>query len=293
VSYDARARTISRQDSGTRVGIVTPEGVELGWKVASAGERFSAFTLDLVIMFVVILGLALAGSYALGGVFAEWLGAALLLMIFLITNFYFAFFEIRWRGQTPGKRRVGIRVIDRRGAELRADAVLARNLMRQLELWVPLTFLLVPDLLWPGEAGWARAIAIVWVVILLFLPLFNKERLRAGDLVAGTLVVVAPKAVLVEDVGAKQSSRYAFSREQLGLYGIYELQVLEGLLRDFDENRADLAKIDLVAEKIAKKIRWKGDKPDSLRFLRDFYAAQRAWLEQKLLFGQRREDKHG
>jgi hypothetical protein len=46
-----------------------------------------------------------------------------------------------------------------------------------------------------------------------------------------------------------------------------------------------------VSQKVREKIRYDGKVADDERFLREFYAAQRAHLEQKLLFGQRREDK--
>ena len=50
--------------------------------------------------------------------------------------------------------------------------------------------------------------------------------------------------------------------------------------------------ITTVCDKIRVKIGFEGNIVDSERFLRDFYAAQRAQLEQKMLFGQRREDKY-
>ena len=71
------------------------------------------------------------------------------ILAFLIINFYFSFFEIRWQGQTPGKRQVGIRVIDSRGGQLDTNAILARNLVRELEVWTPLRFLLLNRMVWP------------------------------------------------------------------------------------------------------------------------------------------------
>jgi hypothetical protein len=47
-----------------------------------------------------------------------------------------------------------------------------------------------------------------------------------------------------------------------------------------------------VAEKIRAKINYRGKPGDDERFLRDFYAALRAHLEQRMLFGERREDKY-
>jgi hypothetical protein len=46
-----------------------------------------------------------------------------------------------------------------------------------------------------------------------------------------------------------------------------------------------------VAEKVRHKIGYPGEVADEERFLREFYVAQRAHLEKRMLFGQRREDK--
>src|SRR5213075_2746860 len=54
--------------------------------------------------------------------------------------------------------------------------------------------------LYPDAPPWAKVLASVWIFVFLGLPLLNKDRLRAGDLIAGTRVVVAPKPVLVADL---------------------------------------------------------------------------------------------
>ena len=64
-----------------------------------------------------------------------------LLAFFLLRNFYFSWFECRWHGATPGKRLLGLRVIDAHGGTLTPEAVLARNLMREVELFLPLVAL--------------------------------------------------------------------------------------------------------------------------------------------------------
>ena len=65
------------------------------------------------------------------------------------------------------------------------------------------------------------------------------------------------------------------------------------LLWRSDEGRATVELVAQVAEKIRKKIGWRDD-DEALadqQFLREFYAAQRAHLEHKLLFGERKERK--
>src|SRR5262249_22569234 len=172
------------------------------------------------------------------------------------------------QGATPGKRRIGIRVIDARGGQLETSAVLARNLIRELEVWTPLRFLLAGGLVWPDAPGWARLLAIAWTFVFLFMPAFNKDRLRIGDMIAGTRVVMQPQVVLMPDlvdeaaaaprVTARAGSgaagalppAHAFTEAQLGIYGIYELQVLESVLRSSPGDVAHLEAIRTVSEKV-------------------------------------------
>ncbi|HSS02212.1 MAG TPA: RDD family protein [Kofleriaceae bacterium] len=288
--------------------IVTPEGIPLRFTLARAGDRAAAFLLDLLLQIVLAVGILWGLTSAVGGA-DSWLTAAIVVLAFFLLNFYFAFFEIRWQGATPGKRQIGIRVIDARGGQLETSAVLARNLVRELEVWTPLRFLFASHLVWPGAPTWARLLAGGWAFVFLFMPLFNRDRLRVGDLIAGTRVVLHPRVVLMPDLvdesapapvavpsvaappGAAGAPIHAFSDAQLSIYGIYELQVLEGVLRGSPTDAAHREAVQAVAEKVRAKIGYQGKVADDERFLREFYVAQRAHLEQRMLFGQRREDK--
>jgi uncharacterized RDD family membrane protein YckC len=236
---------------------------------------------------------------------------------FLLWNFYFIYFEISGGGATFGKRKMGVRVISRDGGPLTAEAVFARNLMRNLEFYLPVTALLAPAALLPDSPGWGQLLALGWMAVFALMPFFNQDRLRCGDLVAGTLVVRAPIAVLFSDLSDRATVRpvmrpqptgrtgpppppppaeeFPFSREQLDIYGIHELQVLEDLLRRDDQGTLDTRVLEDVCEKIKLKVGWPVDRwqVSPRPFLQAFYRAQRAALEQKMLFGQRRERKKG
>ena len=83
---------------------------------------------------------------------------------------------------------------------------------------------------------------------------------------------------------------YHFSKEQLEVYGVYELQVLENVLRATQLDNKQTR--DQVCKRIQRKISWDtNDRVDARRFLEDFYAALREHLETKMLFGVRRKDK--
>lgn len=292
--------------------IWTPEGVPLPFAVAGVGDRISAFALDGLLLVLATIAVAIAAGFA-SAVSSNLASAFFFLAFFLIWNAYFIVCEVRMNGRTPGKKKAGLRVVSRDGGPLTAEAVIARNLMRDLEVFLPLAAVLSPESLVPAAPAWGRLLAVAWLLVFALLPLFGKDRLRAGDLVAGTIVVRNPGAVLLPDLAAPPAARpsarsspfgaveparspvdeYAFTREQLDIYGIHELQVLEDLLRRYDGGTLDPRVLEEVCDKIKGKIGWPAERwqVTPVPFLQAFYRAQRASLEQKMLFGQRRERK--
>lgn len=289
----------------TELSIETPEGVPLTLSIAPLSDRAVALVLDVLILFFVLSLLSIAWMFIANEFMAvsPGIGGVLLglfyALIFIVTTFYFFVFEARWHGQTPGKRKLGIRVVDRRGGPLTLGALFARNFTRQMEILLPLAALSAPEQLAPGVGPAARILAVAWIAILALVPLFSRARLRIGDWIAGTVVVLAPRPVLLDDVLGRASSpatparatpRFSFSKKQLEHYGVYEVQVLEELLRSPQAGRDALRK---VARTIAKKTGAPSPPRGSERaWLEEFYAAQRSMLERDLLFGKRREDKH-
>jgi len=282
--------------------VMTPEGVSLAFDVARAGDRLGAFLIDVVVILVGSILIVVAAYTATGfGGTDGWLWAVVYLAIFLLQTFYFIWFESRGLGTTPGKRRMGIRIMEAEGGALTTQAVTVRNMMRILEVQLPLVALLAPDSFWSGAPGWTQAIASVWLLVIAGMPLFNCKRLRVGDLVAGTVVVSAPHARLEQDVGVhapvhrqrEAAERYAFTTAQLDVYGAYELQVLEDVLRHRSGHAQGPEVLQAVAERIARKIDWKSRirRKDAGGFLAAFYAALRARLEQRMLFGKHKKDK--
>ncbi len=281
--------------------LLTPEGVPLRFTLAGAGDRLAAFLIDLMFISIATVVLAFGMMTVLIGrdAFDHLVFAAILLASFLLRSFYFMWFEIRWQGATPGKKLLGIRVIDASGGPLTPQAVISRNLLRDVEFFLPLSLVMAPQMVWPGAPGWAGELAALWTVAIALLPLFNSDRLRPGDLVGGTLVVRATRVLLLDDLGAHtvaeatlpRPAAAGFTDEQLDVYGIYELQTLEAVLRRGagEANREALA---AVAERIQRKISWEGSgRVEPYWFLRDFYAALRARLESRMLLGKRRESK--
>ncbi|MBA2447828.1 MAG: RDD family protein [Chloroflexi bacterium] len=161
-------------------GLSTPEQVELGYEVAGLGSRFVAALIDVLIQMVVMLALFLAallggvltlaavGRRVSGGAQSEavfLLLAVMVLVLFVVIWGYYIFFEMVWNGQTPGKRRLGIRVLTTGGEPITLTHSLVRNLVRLID-FLPSSYML-------GAA----------------VMLLNGRAQRLGDLAAGTIVV--------------------------------------------------------------------------------------------------------
>ena len=262
--------------------LVTPEGVGLHLLLAEAGVRLGAFLLDLAFICGALVALTLFAVLAFAGTGFDLAAIIWLLGFFVLRNFYFAFFELQPRAATPGKRILGIRVASRSGGRLTADMVLARNLVRELELFLPLGLLLAQGF----DTSWQLLLlGIGWTWIFLFFPLFNRDRLRVGDLLAGTWVVRTPRRRLLADLVAAPSA-LRFTPAQLAVYGIKELHVLEDVLRT-----PDPPTVAAVATRIVAKIGWTRGAETEVEFLNAYYAGLRGRLERGLLFGKRQKDK--
>ena len=255
--------------------MVTPEGIALPIILASRGARFGALMIDLIliglamILATVAIGLLAGGTaklgfeadqakgaarHALDFLFILWVAA-----IFLFRNAYFLFFELGPRGATPGKRMVGIRIAARDGGRLSAEMVIARNLLRDIELFLP-AVLLVGASAEGTDMGPVMLGATAWFLVFALFPFFNRDRLRAGDLIAGSWVVEAPKRKLEAAMSlghaalgtsAATGAAYRFGEAELAIYGEFELQTLERVLR---ENRPEA--LSAVSEAICRKIGW-------------------------------------
>lgn len=287
--------------------MVTPEGIAVSVTLASRGARAGALILDLAIISALMLGttmalIAIAGGTAslLSGIedtgavgsALEFLVVIWMIAMFLFRNAYFLFFELGPRGATLGKRITGIRIAARDGGRLSVEMVIARNLLRDIELFLPLVFLAsARD---GGDMGAAGLAATAWFLIFALFPFFNRDRLRAGDVIAGSWVLERPRRVLERVMSAGRpeengtaSPAIRFSDAELGVYGEYELQALERVLR---ENRPDA--MIAVRKAICRKIAREPGTEEPRAFLEAYYTQLRARLETNMRMGRRKADKH-
>lgn len=290
-------RDLARRRAARRPGLVhellPPEGVPIRLEIAGLGARVGAQITDLLVsglaMIAALVLLALTGA----GEATVAVGA---LLFFAIRTPYYIASELLWNGQTLGKRMNGLRVIAADGRGLTAHAVVVRNLMKEVEVFTPGTWLLVG-----GGDLWSALLVLTWIAVLVAVARGNRRRQRIGDMIAGTLVIRQPQAALLPDLiagRAPASDRFVFDTAQLDHYGRYELQTLEQVLQTESRGSAGTAgqrraNLEAIARTIRGKIGYRDALSDSdaPAFLRAFYAAQRAYLERRQLFGETREDK--
>jgi len=156
----------------------TPENVRVSYRVAGPGTRFVAWFVDSILISVVaiVIFLVVLTAFVQAGYDAGSNGTEALLIIFGIFYlgfalsgwFYFGLSELLLRGQTFGKRQMGIRVVKTDGFSLDHSAILLRTVFRAVDHLPPM-----------------------WIV-----PLMTPRCQRLGDLVAGTIVVADQRAAL-------------------------------------------------------------------------------------------------
>ncbi len=298
------AALTARRANGNARPLVTPEGVVLMLQLAGVEQRLWAFLIDLGIMTALIVALTIALLVVAGmslfghadpGIVLQIVGALWLLGFFVLRSLWFILFESGRRRATPGKRLLGLCVAARDGNRLTIDAVVARNLLRELEFFLPLSFIGFQAS--EGEASaWTALAGIGWSIGFALLPLFTRDRLRVGDLLAGTWVLRTPRRRLGIDVVARSAvaaRSLVFTDAQLAVYGVYELQTLADVLRRSEVSpmrRQPDDPVIAVAASIRRKIGYTSG--DDFAFLDAYYAALLARLERQALLGQRRRDKN-
>ena len=206
--------------------IETPERVPLHFALASIGNRFIACAIDHTIQIVtlILIGVFLmiiADASSLGERLMsapKWVIAILVVAQAIIIDGYFAVFEWAWRGQTPGKRWLKLRVIREDGRPISFFEAMVRNLLRVVDFLIPPFY----------------SIGLISVFA-------TARDQRIGDLVAGTVVVrereaEAPEfeevfASPVSDAALRRSSAPVSFTADIDKLTEQEITVVESFLR--------------------------------------------------------------
>jgi uncharacterized RDD family membrane protein YckC len=147
--------------------IVTGEAVAVEMRPAGIGSRGIAFLIDYVVQIALLIGLSLLATNVVSAIDE----AAVLTFIIVVTVLVFVGypvgFETLWRGRTPGKAAMGLRVVRDDGGPVRFRHAFVRGLVG-----------VVLDR--PG---------ITYTLAALLPMLMTRRSKRLGDLAAGTVVV--------------------------------------------------------------------------------------------------------
>jgi uncharacterized RDD family membrane protein YckC len=163
----------------TTAAIEAPEHIRFEVRVAGPARRCLAYLVDLflrgVIVFIAMLPFVFMGT-DIGDEVGEASQGVLLLMLFIVEWGYYALFESIGNGQSPGKKMLGLRVIDQDGRPATFLAIVLRNLLRAAD-----------------SLPWSYCVGLVVMAA-------DGRFRRLGDHVAGTIVVVEERARVTEPV---------------------------------------------------------------------------------------------
>jgi uncharacterized RDD family membrane protein YckC len=237
LSFSDQADGIIQTPADDRIRIDTPEQISLDLPLAGVGSRFMAIAVDTLLQILLYIGtiFAMAALSKYGPSLpswaavlpGSWLAALMILFMFSIYWGYFAFFEIIWKGQTPGKRLAKIRVIKNSGRGINVYEAIGRNLLRVID-WLP-------------------GMYVVGIITILI----SRRNQRLGDHLVGSIVVheKATEEFRPDWISATES---APSDPQLSKITPEELVLIETYLQRRDT--LELGFRDATAQKIAARI---------------------------------------
>jgi uncharacterized RDD family membrane protein YckC len=200
-------------------------GVDMSLRIAGPGTRSYAFLTDWLIRLLIALTLILLGVLyrflpSRLGAPASLVTIPALILALLVYFLYHPVLEVLMRGRTPGKRTAGARIVTVEGATPTVGSLLMRNLFRLIDSM-------------PG-----------FYMVGLGCCLFTEKRVRLGDIVAGTVLVL-------EETDATRSLARLGESMQHSALPLEALRLIQDLLdrwRDLEkEQRTRLAQ-DLLAK---------------------------------------------
>lgn len=218
---------------GSSIEFETPENVRIHYPLAGPGTRFLAWLLDwlLTVVLTVLVAISLIIAAGVSGAlesqlrdlspdqidengpqFALYFVGIMVVMLTFGSFCYYFLSEFLMRGQTIGKRVLGLRVVKANGFALDSLSLLLRNIFRFVDHLPPL-----------------------WVI-----PVLSSRTQRTGDMVAGTLVVrerSLPYSFVREQLAERSplDSRYRFDSAMLARLRPIDLHFIEELLDRWDQ----------------------------------------------------------
>jgi uncharacterized RDD family membrane protein YckC len=164
------------------LSIQTPEGVTFSYELATPFLRMLAWAVDAAVI-AAASDVVRSALREVAKVNTDWANGIAAVAFFVIQIGYGMALEWRWRGQTLGKRVLGLRVVDAQGLRLEFSQIALRNLLRLVDL-LPALYLV------GGIAAFV-----------------SRNAQRLGDLAANT-VVARERAGRLPDLERVAPARY-------------------------------------------------------------------------------------
>jgi uncharacterized RDD family membrane protein YckC len=220
-----------------QISVESVTGVDLTLKIAGPGTRSYAFVIDWHIRLLLSGAWLLVATAALQ-VKITWRSHDGLLSVLPAAIIYFLYhplLEVVTRGQTPGKRMAGVRILGRDGGQPSTTALLLRNIFRLIDS-LPATYL-----------------------VGLTTCFLTRQRVRLGDMAAGTLLVLdnaAAEASLLRIERLAANSKLSLDALELidqvlerweSLESANRAQVARSLLSRLDP-KADAANLEQLSD---------------------------------------------
>jgi uncharacterized RDD family membrane protein YckC len=218
--------------------IDTPENVVLDAEIAGFGSRCVAALVDYTVLILVacLVSYLYINAAASRDLFRNPFAVIgpLALIQFVIVTFYHLFFELAWNGQTPGKRIVGIRVVQSTGLPVTVSGAIIRNLVRIFDFF-PLLY-------------------AVGLVVLFA----TKNTQRLGDLAAKTVVIRERKSITLENVQDNFTVHYRYISRLTPIPHYIDIRNLNEQDRrtivNYLQRRDEIRNRGYVAEMLARQI---------------------------------------
>lgn len=167
-----------------RLEIVTPENIAFEYRIAGPFWRLPAYLIDLLITLALVMIVGFACTFAFGMARLIGLGIMFFLITWFVASwFYGGLFEALWNGQTPGKKLLGLRVVQLDGRPINALQAILRNILRSADS-LP-TFPLLGEI-----------VSVPCYLVGLTSCLLTPRYQRLGDVACGTIVVIEERAFL-------------------------------------------------------------------------------------------------
>jgi len=152
------------------ITILTPDNIEIEYRLAGPGSRTAAMVIDLLLQCLAMVAVYVIALYTLMDgslVYARpeqsaWFAAIIIFSVFVIFYGYYVVAEVSMNGRTIGKKILGLRVIRENGAPITLTQSLIRNIIK---LFIDMS-----------------GVGVITIM-------FSKKCKRLGDMAASTIVI--------------------------------------------------------------------------------------------------------